>query len=106
MVYHETCASYHHGMLCLLVEYDLYDCAMYLFWPLVCLVFIRIDAEQREYQESQDYYPGPSYSATKLLAKHFPMLAVHIVPIASILFLQHNRITNKIESQVLHSLYF
>ena len=60
---------------CLLVAYYLYDCAMYLFRPLVCLVFIRIDTEQGEYQEPQEYYLDPSYSATELPDKQFPMLA-------------------------------
>ena len=69
--------------------YNLYDCALYLFRPLVCLVFIRIDVEQGSYQETQEFYPEPSYSPTELPGKHFPMFALHIVPIAAILFLHH-----------------
>ena len=79
MLYHVIFASYHHGITCLIVAYDLYDCAMYLFRPLVCLVFIRIDAEQGEYQEHEEYYPDSNYSATDPSGKKFPMLALHIV---------------------------
>src|SRR4051812_5737538 len=89
MLYHVNCGSFHHIILFLLVAYDLFDCAMYLLWPHVCLVFIQINAEQGEYQEPHEYLPDPSYSAAEILGKKFPMFALHVVRIASVLFLHH-----------------
>src|SRR4051812_4495193 len=60
---------------CLLVAFYSYACALYLRWPLLVWVFLRIDTEQGIYQEAQEHYPDPSLSSTELPGKHYHMLA-------------------------------
>src|SRR4051812_28792835 len=51
---------------------------------LVCLVLLRIDAEQGIYQENQEHYPDPSLASTELPGKHYHMLAYiqYILPLS------------------------
>ena len=47
----------------------------FIYVGLVCLVLLRIDAEQGIYQENQEHYPDPSLASTELPGKHYHMLA-------------------------------
>jgi hypothetical protein len=49
-------------------------CTLFML-ALVCLVLLRIDAEQGIYQEIQEHYPDPSLASTELPGKHYHMLA-------------------------------
>ena len=49
-------------------------CTLFML-ALVCLVLLRIDAEQGIYQETQEHYPDPSLASTELPGKHYHMLA-------------------------------
>ena len=47
----------------------------FIYVGLVCLVLLRIDAEQGIYQDTQEHYPDPSLASTELPGKHYHMLA-------------------------------
>ena len=71
---HANCASF--IMAWLFACRILFICLCTLFMlALVCLVLLRIDAEQGIYQENQEHYPDPSLASTELPGKHYHMLA-------------------------------
>ena len=71
---HANCASF--IMAWLFACRILFICLCTLFMlALVCLVLLRIDAEQGIYQETQEHYPDPSLASTELPGKHYHMLA-------------------------------
>src|SRR3954468_14068714 len=64
----------HHGMIVCLSHFILM-LVHFIYVGLVCLVLLRIDAEQGIYQETQEHYPDPSLASTELPGKHYHMLA-------------------------------
>ena len=74
--YFDAMQIVHHSSWhdCLLVA-SIHMLVHFMYVGLVCLVLLRIDAEQGIYQENQEHYPDPSLASTELPGKHYHMLA-------------------------------